>query len=72
MKSTFAEAWERLWADTPKFFNKIKIIGGSLIATGTVGANRIYCNTGTDITLIASFGLAEIQYDATTARWRAR
>ena len=35
MKSTFAEAWERLWSDTPKFFNKLKIVGGSLIATGT-------------------------------------
>ena len=35
MKSTFTEAWERLWSDTPKFFNKMKVVGGSLIATGT-------------------------------------
>lgn len=35
MKSTFKEIWDRLWSDTPKFFNKLKIVGGSLIATGT-------------------------------------
>ena len=35
MKSTFKEAWDRFWADTPSFFNKIKIAGGSLAGVGT-------------------------------------
>ena len=35
MKAFFNEFWIRLKSESPSFFNRLKIVGGSLIATGT-------------------------------------
>lgn len=37
MSNFFTHAWERLQAETPTFFKKVRNIGKSLIAAGTAG-----------------------------------
>lgn len=32
MANFFTEMWDRVWSDTPAFFKKLQIIGGSLVA----------------------------------------